>query len=135
MAQQCVAPPGTGAVDEYCEVVPTSKGDRGSGDPKPRTPLSPQTAADLNRSGADGQGLLQAVGHDPATTDVTAKGKKKRPSPAASVDAPSSNPLGAVGQALGDGSTIGTGFIIALIAIVLLMAGWSWVAFRRNAAS
>jgi hypothetical protein len=126
-AQRCVAPPGTAAVDQYCETVPTAEGDRGSADPPPAK-LAPETVAALNRT-PDGQALAQVLGQDAAT------GKARNKRVPAVTPAPASDPFSAITQAIGDGSTIGTGFIIALIIIALLMAGWGWVAYRRRSAS
>jgi hypothetical protein len=138
-AGRCVAPPGTGAVDEYCETVPTDHGNRGSGDTGSNGPaISDKTITQLAASGTDGQELAQAIGADPTKLAAAVGAKAKRPHgskvvPAVAVpDAPSSNPLNAVREAVGGNSTIGSGFIIALIVIVLLMAGWGWIAFRRR---
>src|SRR4051794_26277193 len=65
-AQNCVAPPGTAAVEEYCETVPTGTGDRGSGDPgQPAAGAPAKTLARLAKT-KQGQALSRALGHDPA---------------------------------------------------------------------
>lgn len=147
-AQRCVAPPGTSAVDEYCETVPSAGGDRGAGDHGGGSgaSISPGTVAALARSGKDGQALDRALGKDPSAVrprkptrgdKKAARGsdatKGKHPlSGGGAASAPPPNPLNAVGQAISGGATMGSWFVLALLAVALLMLGWGWVAYRRR---
>ena len=124
----CVAPPGTAAIDQYCEVVPDAGGDRGSNDPRPPATLPQETADRLAGSG-QGQALLRQLGQDPAKP----KGAKRaRTEAAPAPDAPSSNPLDAVSSALSSGPTVSSGFVVALLAVTLLVLSWGWIAYRRR---
>lgn len=129
----CIAPPGTAAIDQYCEVVPDAGGDRGSTDLRPPVAIPQETAEQLARSGGQGEALLRQLGQDPAKP----RGAGRRPSgPADSSDpgpsAPSDNPLDAVSSALSSGPTVSSGFIVALLAVTLLVLSWGWIAYRRR---
>jgi hypothetical protein len=132
-AQSCQAPPGTAAVDEYCETIPAAGGDRGSADPSRPVPISKQTAQELSGS-RDGAALLRQLGNDPAKPRGSRRSGSDEPSrsSAAPPSAPSSNPLDAVGSALSSGPTLGGGFIAALLAVTLLMLTWGWITYRRR---
>lgn len=143
VAQRCEAPPGTAAIDQYCETVPAVDGDRGSGDPSAPAPVAPETVEELNAAGADGRALAQALGHgsdgSPASDGGPGSGKNgsgggAKPSGAGGTvpAAPSNNPLSAVPQAVGAGATSGAGLIVVLIFATLAMMGWGWLAFRRR---
>src|SRR3954454_25086600 len=126
-AQSCKAPPGTAAIDEYCETVPSAKGDRGTADPSETVPISKQTAQALARS-SEGSALLRQLGHDAQKPSGNKKSSASKGKAGASAPAaPSNNPLDAVGAAVSSGPTLGGGFIIALLVVTLLMAGWGWV--------
>lgn len=135
-AQRCVAPPGTAAVDQYCETVPSAGGDRGSSDPStPAARIPLKTAAALGRSGPDGQALAGVLGHKGKRRSGSGSaGSRQDPavSPYPVPRAPSNNPLSAVSQAVGKGTTSGPWFAGALIIVTLLMAGWGWTAYRRR---
>jgi len=80
-AQTCQAPPGTAAIDQYCESIPGATGDRGTPGPgggrggtgapggRPGTPaggpagapLSPSAREALREAGPAGQGVLALV--------------------------------------------------------------------------
>lgn len=133
-AASCVAPPGTAAIDQYCETVPGASGDRGSGDPPLTARVPSKTAATLRRSGPDGVALAQALGHSSPQGSKKPRHESATSGRTQATDprAPSNNPLSAVGQAIGKGSTIGSGFVIALLAVTLVVVGWGWVAYRRR---
>jgi hypothetical protein len=135
--QTCVAPPGTAAVEQYCEVVPAAGGsqDRHRRDP---APIPPSTAQRLSRSSA-GQDLLRTLGHDPVTAKHAGAAKAHRrssaatPGTAAAPRPPGDDPLGAVTSALSSGPKLGGPFVGVLLALTVLMLGWGWVAYRRRA--
>ena len=151
-AQRCVAPPGTAAVDQYCENVPSASGEGGgSGPGSTTTKPSRDTVRAIAQSGQGGEELNRYLGEEVASrggsSDRSSNSSGTRDNsksqsgsnstkPAAQAPRqPSTNPLGAVQSAVNSGSTIGNGFIWALIAIALLIAGTAWVRHRRNSAS
>ena len=131
-AQRCDAPAGTSGVDQYCEVVPSSKGDQDAG-PEGAPGISNSTTATLTDQGSDGEALARVLGGDPAATPAS---KGSRPPAAAGQvtvpDAPSSNPFSAVTEAVGGNTTLGSAFFMALFGIVVLMLGLAWVGWRRG---
>jgi hypothetical protein len=142
-AQSCVAPPGTSAIDQYCEVVPNgtggSSGVPGSGIPGsggPSTPgVSRPTATALARAGADGRAVADLAGgaqsgrrarRTPATSTTGSPDRSTSP-------AVSSNVLEAAARSATDQSArVGTAFAVTLLASLLAMAGWGWLRFRRS---
>jgi hypothetical protein len=145
-AQTCVAPPGTAAVDQYCETVPSAGGDRGAGGSAPRaasptpTPAAavvpPGTASTIAKAGKDGAALNRLLGQDHAgrrgrSGSATATAPSG-PTGAAAAPSPSGNPLDAIRRSLSDGSTAGSPFVWVLLLSALGMAGWGWTAFRRR---
>jgi hypothetical protein len=144
LAQDCVAPPGTAGIDQYCETVPSAGGDQGAGS-KSRSPapVSGKTVSTLERSGEDGKALNRFLGQDPGAS-AGKRGRKpsagERRQESASLDGqtadePSSNPLAAVRSAVGSGDTVGSGFVWTMLAITLLMAAVAWVRYRRRPSS
>lgn len=153
-AQKCVSPPGTAAIDEYCETQPGVTGARGPDDPGGGGNLPRGTVQKLSSAGADGEALVRATGAQPADPSGAQSGSAGTRRPGAggrgpggsdgrgggaqgdrhtvTPQAPSSNPLSAVTQSVGKGSSIGSGFVIGLLVLTLAMAGWAWVAYRRR---
>jgi hypothetical protein len=139
-AQRCVAPPGTAAVDQYCETVPTAGGDRDSSGPRaPVTPVAPSTSAALARAGKDGEALNRALGQQPGKASQGVKGTRRDGAAsgsgsgsAAIPSAPSDNPLTAVRQSLASGDTIGSGFVWALLLVTIGVLTFAWIGFRRR---
>jgi hypothetical protein len=135
----CVAPPGTAAIDEYCETVPSATGDKGGG-ARSAQPLDRSTRSELRAQGADGQalaGLLSSDGtSEPAGKPKASKraGSAGAAGAAAAQDEPSGNPLHAVTSAVEAGPTLGGGFAWALLGITALMiaAGWMRLRARRD---
>lgn len=141
-AQSCEAPPGTAAIDQYCETVPDVEGVRGAGEPAPAAPVAQDTLDELAASGADGEAFAQSLGDglgDGPGSGSSPEGisdGNDRTAPTTSSsgmpDAPSNNPLTAVSQAVGDGSTVGLGLIVVIIAATIAIMGWAWLAYRRR---
>ncbi len=136
-AQNCVAPPGTSAVDEYCENVPDARGEQGGkgGGSGGSGQVPPGTLGALAASGPNGEALVRSLGKDPAAVKKP-KRSQRGGAPGATArppEVPSSNPLNAVSQALGKGATIGSGFVFAGLALLLAMLVWAWTAYRRSA--
>jgi hypothetical protein len=136
-AQSCEAPPGTSAVDEYCETVPTARGERGAGD-RPERPVAipAGTARELAET-EEGVALLQKLGGDPDNPSAS--------EPVGNASKPPVNPGGdfapkdasfdgfaTVRELISAGPRLGGGFTFALFAAVVLMFGWAWVEFRRR---
>ena len=58
LAQSCDAPPGTSAIDEYCESLPYAEGDRGpAARPPSDSALTPATTRALTAAGPEGEAL------------------------------------------------------------------------------
>lgn len=152
-AQFCDAPPGTSAVDQYCENPPSASGNSGGGGGGGTT-LKPSghTVRVIAKSGERGKELNRYLGQQAASSGGSAvasngssakdgKGKgrdtasSKTKSAAQAPSQQSTSPLGAVQSAASSGSTIGNGFIWALIAIALFIAGTAFVRHRRKSAS
>jgi hypothetical protein len=134
-AQECVAPPGTAAVDEYCETVPTARGDRG-GSPRPSRDLPGRTTRSLEHSGADGETLLKLLQPQPsAGSPKKAGGIASTPlSPAtegSAPDQPGSDPLGLVASAVEGGAIAGGALPWALLGSTTLLLGLALL--RRRA--
>jgi hypothetical protein len=145
VAQSCTAPPGTAAIDEYCESVPSATGDGGGSTGSPPQSPSTSTVRALDRSGTNGKELNRFLG-ETATSAHGRENEANRKKPKAGShtssgsggsagtvpDQQSSNPLGAVQSAVNSGTTIGKGFTWSLIAITLLLVGLAWMRYRRR---
>lgn len=111
---QTNAPPGNSGIDEYLETVPGASGNK-----RPRPPgqggagssLSPALRARLERQGADGKALANAI-------DATSSGR-------------ASNKDRALPQGDGDGG--GIGLVLPAILILVLLTAILAVLFRRLA--
>ena len=147
-AQKCVAPPGTAAVDQYCENVPSATGNGGGSDSNSSSGASAprSTVRALDRAGETGKELKTFLGEDVASAQGRSETEKRSPrsadrkaqksEPAGKAPTqPSSNPLGAVQSAVNSGTTIGNGFIWLLVALTLLIAGIAWTRYRRGSSS
>jgi hypothetical protein len=137
-AQKCVAPPGTAAIEQYCETVPAVTGETGSGHgPGAARPISGQTLSRIQA--AAGPRAVQAIAGPKATAPSTARkpsrGSGKDPEPPARPAAPArvdSNPLDAVASAASSGTEAGGPLVYILLALTLLLASATWLRFRRS---
>jgi cobalamin biosynthesis Mg chelatase CobN len=164
-AQSCEAPPGTAALDEYCETVPAADGQGGgtagrgaSGDRADSGGSSSASAVEqrLRSAGPTGAALLAVrTSKDRSSGNDTSVGRERRDRSAASTSkaresraagrdgdaaepqlpAPSDNPLRAVVRAASNGSGIGVSFGWVLALSALLLVSVSWVRFRRRSSS
>jgi hypothetical protein len=151
-ATTCQAPPGTSAIDQYCEALP-SPGGSGSGHHKHSKPVSNSTSKQLEQQGPTGQAVLNLANSSgdahaaPAPKPVTHhhrrhhRSRATTPSPATpatpkpvsgSLPAPSSNPLSAVGSAIGTGSSTGAVLLWILVALAAVMGGTAVIGHRRR---
>lgn len=159
MAQRCEAPPGSSAVDQYCEAIPEGGGTRSSDnfdgaggrqDPGGNVRAIPaQTQERLRGAGADGAAVVglaaASTGGDDDDSDSGAGGSAVpggtnrgtaeqggvKGENAQSSD-PSGNPLKAVSASVENGATIGGVFIWALLGVACLAAVFAWLSFRRG---
>jgi hypothetical protein len=132
-AQSCAAPPGTAAVEEYCETIPAAGGDREGAAGRP-APVPAGSLRVLARS-QEGQDFVRLLGHDPARAKDGGSGQSGKPGATGTPRTPgqpATDPLSAVTSALSSGPTPGGGFVSVLLALTLLMAGWGWIAYRRR---
>src|SRR4051812_32756573 len=61
-AQRCEAPPGTAAVDQYCETIPSASGPRGTDTgAAARQPVPAETLRKLEAEGTPGRELSQVL--------------------------------------------------------------------------
>jgi hypothetical protein len=133
-AQKCVARPGTAALDQYCETVPTGKGPEPARQEEGRlgSALPAQAVEKLESHGKDGEAVLALPtggtprppsGSAPSGTQplssASAKGSAGTESDAPP-DAPSSNPVSAAFTALGGVGALGWGLLLALVAVAVV---------------
>lgn len=137
-AQECVSPPGTAAVDEYCETVPDAAGDRGS--PAPPREVSPGTLSALRSQGEAGQRLADQLDREVLAKDANRRKGRDVPVPAGGVrgeaaeSEPGSNPLDAVREAVATGARVDAGLGWGLAFVTVALAGAWWVGARRRRA-
>lgn len=130
-AQRCEAPPGTAAVDQYCEMIPEERGttpsaryaEAGTPGSGPTSPLGQRLAA----QGFAGVALATFVERTRPQGAVRGEVAEQR----ASLDAPSDGPIAAVRSSVTAGPVTGTAFLLALLAIAALVAGL-WALDRRR---
>jgi hypothetical protein len=141
-AQKCIARPGTAALDQYCETLPTDKGDTPArpSDGKLRSSIPASDVDRLERHGKDGQAVL-ALPTGPKPPSPPSGGSSsggpalsatppEKGAPAdsdAPPDAPSANPFSATFEALGGVGALGWGIVLTL---VLLAAGTAVASLR-----
>jgi hypothetical protein len=127
-AQKCVARPGTAALDQYCETVPT---DRGQTPARPTdgrlgSTLPADSVSKLERRGKEGAAVLAlppGPGSSPPPSGTAPAGTQPLSStaPAAATDAPpdapSSNPVSVAFSALGGVGALGWGLVVVLVAL------------------
>jgi hypothetical protein len=139
-AQSCKARPGSAAVEQYCEAIPSASGDQLSAPDSQTSPggraVSSSTAATLRKAGPDGAAVLsfvggQARGAGNKTHASTAAGASA-PIDASLPRAPSNNPLKAVASAADTGPTAGGGLVWVLLGGAVAVAGLGWRVFRRG---
>lgn len=141
-AQSCEAPPGTGAVDQYCETIPDAGGDRGASDPGPtrsREPLPASTRQALRSGGSEAQALgelLEGPSGERPGSDAGRRGDNERGRAGLStrrVEEPSGDPFSALTASIGQGDeTVGGAFVWILVALTLLVLSLAWLRFRRR---
>ena len=149
----CVAPPGTSGIDQYCETVPAAGGDTGTrGGGHGGHPLSSsvprRTAAGLRSAGSVGKAVLSlpsgaaaqgATGAGGGTGGkARSHGRKATPGARSTADqsTPSSksdNPLQAIRSAVSTGSSAGEGLVWIFVALGVVMSGLAWLSYRRSA--
>jgi hypothetical protein len=153
----CQAPPGTSAIDQYCEALP-SPGGGSSHHRKHSHPVSNSTTKQLQQQGAAGKAVLNLADssgdagtpvqpapvatHKPAARHHKRKPAASSPAPPAvhnvsvasqALPAPASNPLSAVGSAIGTGSSTGAVLLWLLVALAVVMGGTALIGYRRRA--
>jgi len=135
LAQECVAPPGTAAVDEYCETVPTATGDQGANEAPPAG-VSAKTLDALRDAGPDGAAFAKQL----ETPGNGSKGSKRSDGVAGggSVDRavaePGSNPLTAIRSAVSSGASVDPWFGWVLLLLTVAVVGAWWLSNSRRRA-
>jgi hypothetical protein len=145
-AGRCQAPPGTSAIDQYCEVVPDGTGGSSTSGPGPKTPgLSRAAQAALSRQGADGSAVVSLAGGGSSAPARSSAGgqspsqeKDQDPRPAGDHDVSGSGESrkgvlrAAASSASQETQRIGGAFIIVLLVALIAMGAWGWLRFRRS---
>lgn len=144
-APGCEGPPGSSAIDQYCETVPgaggdgagggqgTGQGRGGGGDSSVGSSLGPGTSDALRRSGRDGDVLRSLRG---AGSQKAGRGDRSAGNGGAGPSDPSDNPFAAIGSGVDSGSSvIGPWLVWILVALALVLGGFGWMRYRRNTAS
>jgi hypothetical protein len=136
-ARRCQAPPGTSAVDQYCETFPTVSGSRESGQlggKRLGQTLAHSTGAAFAHAGPDGR-ALQSL---PARSRIARSRSKSTASSAAARGsaapgpAPPSNPVQATLSAARSATAIGSGFIVIVMGTALALVGAACIRHRRS---
>ena len=156
--ERCEAPPGTAAIDQYCERVPDVGGERdpssaSSSSSRDREQAAQPDGATLDQlrdRGEDGRALADAVGGSGDGPDAGSGGGSSGGAggdagggggnsgggsggvSGSSEPAPSASPVDAVGSAVGNGATLGSALPWTLLAIAVAMAGVLWVRLRAG---
>ncbi len=117
----CVAPPGTAAVDEYCEAIHPPNGRPGAEQRLPR--LRGEVISTL-QSTPRGQRILRSIG-------AFKKGRTQRLVTSAT-PASGAGTLAAVGVSLGNATTLGIGVLGVALAITVAMLAWFFGERRRR---
>jgi hypothetical protein len=135
-AQKCIARPGTAALDQYCETVPTAVGDVSSrpADPRLRDVLSEEHKARVRRHGQDGEGLLGTPAgplppSSPGSVSIPVTAGAATDAPP---DAPSSNPFSVAFDALGGVGTLGWFLVLVLALLAAVTAASAARAARAS---
>ena len=127
-ADYCRAPPGQGAVDQYCEVIPAAGGSVPA-DPQAKggADLSRSTLAALRRAGPDGLAIIAVA------EDSSAPRSGREQGSAARVGA-ASPPGGLVGAAAASisGAVAGDGWLPWSLVLVTVIAAASAVSKERR---
>lgn len=139
-APKCFAPPGTAAMEQYCETVPSASGNQagpGSGARSTAGQAGPSVSA------ATADQIAASVG-DEATQNITGvprgreagrDNKSTKPGHPTTSSTPAdaeANPLSAVASAAGTGAEVGGPLVYTLLALTLIVVGLAWTRFRRT---
>jgi len=144
-AQRCQAPPGLSALEQYCETIPSARGDSGPGDADPGSPplLRPSVRRALAHGGADARQLLtfldkygalppDGLGRGrPPSSDTRSSGE---PGAAADRTAANHGVLGAIKSSVEAGPTMGglLPWLLLALASLALVAGLLRARMRRS---
>ena len=144
-AQKCIARPGTAALDQYCETVPTDRGETPARptDDSLRSKLAADDVCRLERHGKDGAAVLALPG-GPKPPSTPSRGSRLSPTPPqasprpaetdAPPGAPSANPFAVVFDALGGLGTLGWGVVLTLALLGVAAAASAARAVRSSGA-
>ncbi len=155
-AQSCEAPPGSAAVEQYCEAIPEGDGAQsgndfrreatdsaaggggttgqgGSGD----STLSPEATEALESAGADGAAVADLArassgGRNTSSNGSSASEAGDVAGSSATSEEASGSPLKAVSASVENGPVAGSLMIWALLGATLVVLALGWMRFRRN---
>ena len=155
-AQSCEAPPGSAAVEQYCEAIPEgdgaqsgndfrreaaesvsggggTNGQGGSGNPA----LSVEAAQALESAGADGEAVADLARASSGGQSASSNGNAASEAgdvagSSASSDEASGSPLKAVSASVENGPVAGSLMIWALLGATLVVLALGWMRFRRT---
>jgi len=141
---RCVAPPGSSAVDQYCEVVPDGTGGRSGdgGGGGGGGGVSGKTAKQLEQAGAAGAAVLELSGgkaKKPNKKDGASGGSNAGSGSGSASALPDTDPgtkstnvIEAAATSASDSARVGSGFIWVLLAGIAAVGGWGWISYRRR---
>ncbi len=148
-AQNCEAPPGSAAVDQYCEAIPEGGGSQSGNDfqreratsgaaatPSGDSPGLPAgTATALESAGQDGEAVAKlaagGAGRTTASEDAAEPAGEVAGATASSDDV-SSSPLKAVSASVQNGPVAGSLLIWALLGSTIAVLALGWIRYRRS---
>lgn len=146
-AQNCEAPPGSAAVDQYCEAIPEGGGSQsgndfqreratsGSGTTEgDATALPAGTATELEAAGQDGEAIakLAAGGTTGTTSGGSADASGDVAGATASSEDVSGSPLKAVSASVQNGPVAGSLLIWALLGSAFAVLALGWIRYRSR---
>lgn len=157
-AQSCEAPPGSAAVEQYCEAIPEGDGAQSGNDFRREatesagagggtngqdgsggSTLSPEATEALESAGADGDAVADLARASSGGPNTASNGTSEAEAgdvagSSASSQEASGSPLKAVSASVENGPVAGSLMIWALLGATLVVLALGWMRFRRTGA-
>ena len=136
LAQRCQAPPGTSAIEQYCETLPGPAGDRDPGGTRGSggSDLPPRVVSELEKAGVDGTRLLAVTGRQGETGNSRPSSQTERSTSRKARDTSTSqesgDPISALKAQADSGPSTGPLFLWVLVGMAALLAAAAWARSR-----